>query len=44
MAEAVVKIFKRDCVSVNSIPDAETVIAQLPLWFELGGIDRCASS
>jgi putative transposase len=34
MAEAFVKTFKRDYVSVNSIPDAETVIAQLPLWFE----------
>lgn len=29
-----VKTFKRDYVSVNPIPDAETVIAQLPLWFE----------
>jgi transposase InsO family protein len=34
MAEAFVKTFKRDCVSANSIPDAKTVIAQLPLWFE----------
>ena len=34
MAEAFVKTFKRDYVSVNPIPDAETVIAQLPLWFE----------
>lgn len=34
MAEAFVKTFKRDYVSVNSIPDAKTVIAQLPLWFE----------
>jgi putative transposase len=34
MAEAFIKIFKRDYVSVNPIPDAETVIAQLPLWFE----------
>ncbi|MBA8882181.1 putative transposase [Phyllobacterium myrsinacearum] len=33
-AEAFVKTFKRDYVSVNHIPDAETVIAQLPLWFE----------
>lgn len=34
MAEAFVKTFKRDYVSVNPIPDAQTVIAQLPLWFE----------
>ena len=34
MAEAFVKTFKRDYVSVNSILDAKTVIAQLPLWFE----------
>ncbi|UHS58221.1 transposase [Agrobacterium vaccinii] len=34
MAEAFVKTFKRDCVLVNSIPDAKTAIAQLPLWFE----------
>jgi len=34
MAEAFVKTFKRDYVSVNPTPDAETVIAQLPLWFE----------
>jgi putative transposase len=33
MAEAFVKTFKRDYISVNPIPDAETVIAQLPLWF-----------
>ncbi len=29
-----VKTFKRDYVSVNPTPDAETVIAQLPFWFE----------
>ena len=34
MAEAFVKTFQLDYVSVNSTPDAETVIAQLPLWFE----------
>ncbi len=34
MAEAFVKTFKRDYVSVNPVPDAETVIAQLPSWFE----------
>ena len=34
MAEAFVKTFKRDYVSVNPLPDAETVIAQLPSWFE----------
>jgi putative transposase len=34
MAEAFVETFKRDYVSVHSIPDAQTVTAQLPLWFE----------
>ncbi len=34
MAEAFVKTCKRDDVSVNSIPDAKTVIAQPRLWFE----------
>jgi putative transposase len=34
MAEAFVKTFKRDYVAVNPIPDAGTVIAQLPSWFE----------
>ena len=34
MAEAFVKTFKRDYVSVNPVPDARTVIDQLPLWFE----------
>ncbi|WP_152544392.1 IS3 family transposase [Brucella rhizosphaerae] len=34
MAEAFVKTFKRDYVSVNPTPDAETVIAQLPFWFD----------
>lgn len=34
MAEAFVKTFKRDYVSVNPTPDAETVMAQLPLWFD----------
>ena len=34
MAEAFVKTFKRDYVSVNPTPDAKTVIAHLPLWFE----------
>lgn len=34
MAEAFVKTFKRDYVSVNPLPDAKTVITQLPLWFE----------
>lgn len=29
-----VKTFKRGYVSVNPTPDAETVIAQLPFWFE----------
>ncbi|MGC0055728.1 IS3 family transposase (plasmid) [Brucella pituitosa] len=34
MAEAFVKTFKRDYVSVNPTPDAHTVITSLPLWFE----------
>ena len=34
MAEALVKTFKRDYVFCNDRPDAETVIAQLPGWFE----------
>lgn len=34
MAEAFVKTFKRDYVSVNPVPDAQTVIDQLPIWFE----------
>lgn len=33
MAEAFVKTFKRDYVSVNPT-DAKTVIKSLPLWFE----------
>lgn len=33
MAEAFVKTFKRDYVYVNDLPDAQTVLAQLPLWF-----------
>jgi putative transposase len=34
MAEAFVRTFKRDYVRVSPCPDAETVIAQLPKWFE----------
>jgi len=34
MAEAFVKTFKRDYVAVNPLPDAMTVIARLPSWFE----------
>ena len=34
MAEAFVKTFKRDYVKVNPLPDAKTVIGQLPKWFE----------
>ena len=34
MAEAFVKTFKRDYVYVNDLPDARTVMAQLPKWFE----------
>jgi putative transposase len=34
MAEAFVRTFKRDYVRVSPCPDAQTVIAQLPKWFE----------
>ena len=34
MAEAFVKIIKRDYVRVSLLPDARTVIDQLPGWFE----------
>lgn len=34
MAEAFVKTFKRDYVRVNPCPDARTVLASLPGWFD----------
>ena len=34
MAEAFVKTFKRDYVFVHDRPDAQTVLSQLPAWFE----------
>jgi putative transposase len=34
MAEAFIKTFKRDYVYVNKLNDAETVLNQLPKWFE----------
>lgn len=34
MAEAFVKTFKRDYVYLNDLPDALTVMEQLPAWFE----------
>ena len=34
MSEAFVKTFKRDYVDTHQLPDAETVIKQLPEWFE----------
>jgi len=34
MAEAFVKTFKRDYVYVHDRPDAQTVLAQLPKWFD----------
>lgn len=34
MAEAFVKTFKRDYVHVNRLDNAESVLAQLPIWFE----------
>src|SRR6516225_9984766 len=34
IAEAFVKTFKRDYARLSILPDAETVIALLPAWFE----------
>jgi putative transposase len=34
MSEAFIKTFKRDYVYTHELPDAETVINQLPAWFE----------
>jgi len=34
MAEAFVKTFKRDYAYINDLPDAETVLAQLPKCFD----------
>jgi putative transposase len=34
MAESLVKTFKRDYVCVHDRPDAQSVLAQLPRWFE----------
>lgn len=34
MAEAFVKTFKRDYVSMHHLPDARTTMEQLPSWFE----------
>jgi putative transposase len=34
IAEAFVKTFKRDYAQLSILPDAETVIALLPAWFE----------
>lgn len=34
MAEAFVKTFKRDYVTVSQLPDAQTVLAKLPEWFD----------
>lgn len=34
MAEALVKTIKRDYVYLNDLPDAKTVMAMLPVWFE----------
>jgi transposase InsO family protein len=34
MAESFIKTFKRDYVELNDIPDAQTVMKKLPLWFE----------
>jgi putative transposase len=34
MAEAFIKTFKRDYVYINQRPDAQTVMTQLPRWFD----------
>jgi transposase InsO family protein len=34
IAEAFVKTFKRDYARLSILPDAATVIAPLPAWFE----------
>jgi transposase InsO family protein len=34
MAEAFVKTFKRDCVYLNRLPDAATVLKTVPAWME----------
>ena len=34
MAEVFVKTFKRDYLYVHDRPDAQTVLSQLPVWFE----------
>jgi Integrase core domain len=34
MAEAFVKTFKRDYAYVQDRPDAQSVLSQLPLWFD----------
>ena len=34
MAESFVKTIKRDYVAFGDLSDAETVMEQLPLWFE----------
>jgi putative transposase len=34
MAESFVKTFKRDYLYVHDRPDAQSVLAQLPRWFE----------
>lgn len=33
MAESFVKTFKRDYVAIHALPNAETVLKQLPAWF-----------
>jgi len=34
MAESFVKTFKRDYAYVHDHPDAQSVLAQIPRWFE----------
>ncbi len=39
MAEAFVKTFKRDCVSINELPSAAHILARLPARFD--DYNRC---
>ena len=41
LAEAFVKTFKRDYVSVNPVPDGPTVLEQLVKWFDLVSLLSC---
>jgi transposase InsO family protein len=34
MCEAFVKSFKRDCLRINPLPDAQSILRQLPDWVD----------